>query len=314
MLKKQLLVFLFAALLANLCPADVNNVAVPVIDGNWRQIAGNPDLGEYTTDKQQPVDFAIWQAADGSWQLWSCIRETVIGGHTRLFHRWEGKNIADANWQPMGVAMVSEEKYDEPIGGLQAPYVIRHKNLYYMFYGEWDDICLATSRDGKNFKRVLNKNNSAELFNEGGSKVNTRDPMIIRANGKWLCYYTACPNEKGYVFCRTSDDLKDWSDSVVVAYGGSGGNYWASSECPHVIEPTPGNYYLFRTHYYGPGAKTSVYYSANPFNFGIDNDSRLVCTFNLAAPEIVKVGQQYYIVALNLNLDGIRIAKLKWQK
>jgi hypothetical protein len=298
----QLSVLLFIALPSNLCLGDANDVAVPVIDGEWRQVAGNPDLGKYTTDKQQPVDFAIWQAADGTWQIWSCIRETAIGGHTRLFHRWEGKNITDANWQPMGIVMMS------PANGLQAPYVIKHKNKYYMFYGDWKDIWLAESKDGKKFKDIKT------LFNEGGEKVNTRDPMIIQTKDKWLCYYTACPNEKGYVFCRTSDDLKNWSDSVVVAYGGKGGNYWASSECPHVVEPTPGNYYLFRTHYYGPGAKTSVYYSKNPFYFGIDDDSHLVCSFNLAAPEIVKVGQQYYIAALNLNLDGIRIAKLKWQK
>jgi hypothetical protein len=34
---------------------------------------------------------------------------------------------------------------------------------------------------------------------------------------------------------------------------------------------------------------------------------------NICAPEIVKHEGQYYIAALNPNLDGIRIAKLKWQ-
>ena len=50
---------------------------VPRIEGEWWQISGNPDLGKFTTDRQQPVDFAIWQAADGTWQLWSCIRSTA---------------------------------------------------------------------------------------------------------------------------------------------------------------------------------------------------------------------------------------------
>ena len=35
---------------------------------------------------------------------------------------------------------------------------------------------------------------------------------------------------------------------------------------------------------------------------------------NLAAPEIIKYNDQYYIAALNLNLDGIRIAKLAFEK
>ena len=53
-------------------------VLVPEIEGDFWQVAGDPDLGKYTTAKQQPVDFGIWQAADGTWQLWSCIRATQL--------------------------------------------------------------------------------------------------------------------------------------------------------------------------------------------------------------------------------------------
>src|SRR5262245_36150791 len=62
---------------------------VPEIDGEWWTVAGSPDLGPLTGPKQQPVDFGIWQAADGTWQLWSCIRSTKEAGKTRLFHRWQ---------------------------------------------------------------------------------------------------------------------------------------------------------------------------------------------------------------------------------
>ncbi|MEN6383775.1 MAG: hypothetical protein ABFD79_01100 [Phycisphaerales bacterium] len=299
-------------LFINLCFAK-DNLAVPVIAGPWIQIAGNPDLGKYTGQKQEPVDFAIWQAADGTWQLWSCIRGTNTPGHNRLFYRWEGKKITDSNWTPMGIAMMSDAKYGEPENGLQAPYVVKFKNKYWMLYGDWNNICLAVSTDGKKFERVLNKNNTAAVFSEGGPEVNTRDPMLAWINGKWYCYYTACPSKNGYVFCRTSEDLKTWSNSVVVAYGGSAGNGWASAECPQVIELKKGEYYLFRNQYYGPGAKFSVYFSKNPFNFGIDDDSYLLCEFNLSAPEIIKDGDKYYIAALNPNLDGIRIAELKWE-
>lgn len=286
---------------------------IPEIDGQWWQVAGNPDLGKYNDPNQEPVDFGLWQAADGSWQLWSCIRNTKCGGHTRLFYRWEGKNITDANWQPKGIAMMAEPKYDESQGGLQAPHVVKFKGKYWMAYGDWNDICLAVSENGKDFERVLGDNKSAALFTEGPD-VNTRDAMLLFTKSKWYCYYTACPSKKGYVFCRTSDDLKNWSDSAIVAYGGQAGTRWASAECPHVVEPSPGDYYLFRTQYYGPGARTRVYYSNNPLNFGIDDDSFLIADFNMAAPEIVKIGDQYYVASLNLNLDGIRIARLKWKK
>jgi len=52
---------------------SAQTVLVPDIDGQWWTVAGNPDLGPLTSPKQQPVDFGVWQAADGTWQLWSCI-------------------------------------------------------------------------------------------------------------------------------------------------------------------------------------------------------------------------------------------------
>ena len=33
---------------------------LPTIDGDWWQVAGDPDLGAYTLPKQQPVDFGVW--------------------------------------------------------------------------------------------------------------------------------------------------------------------------------------------------------------------------------------------------------------
>ena len=81
---------------------------IPQIDGDWWQIAGNPDLGTLTGEKQQPVDFAVWQAEDGTWQLWSCIRQTKCGGKTRLFYHWEGKARTDANWTTKGIAMKAD--------------------------------------------------------------------------------------------------------------------------------------------------------------------------------------------------------------
>jgi hypothetical protein len=40
---------------------------IPLIEGEWWQVAGNPDLGVLGSDEQEPVDFGIWAAADGTW-------------------------------------------------------------------------------------------------------------------------------------------------------------------------------------------------------------------------------------------------------
>ena len=294
---------------------------VPVIEGEWWEVTGNPDLGSLSTERQQPVDFGIWQAADSSWQIWSCIRQTREPGNTRLFYRWEGKTIEQEDWQPMGIAMQADSTLGETPGGLQAPYVIYYSGKYYMFYGDWAHICLAESEDGKNFKRVM-RDGSPELFGDK-SETNTRDPMLLHHDDTWYCYYTAHPNNDGAIFLRTSYDLFNWSSSKIVSYGGSPGKgeLWYA-ECPHVIEYPENNFFLFRTFSYGryqsgvmiDEPKTNVYRSADLYDFGIDNDKYLLTQLSLAAPEIIKDNEKWYIAALKPDLQGIRIARMVWEE
>ena len=290
----------------------------PELTGAWWQVAGNPDLGELNSDEQQPVDFAIWQALDGKWQIWSCIRKTKAPGNTRLFYGWEGDSITQENWTPKGIMMQADTAFGESPGGLQAPYVIKKDGNYLMFYGDWKHICLAESDDGKNFKRVL-VNGSPALFGDT-AETNTRDPMVIQIDHKWYCYYVAHPNNDGAIYLRTSDDLRNWSASKVVSHGGSigTGKLWMA-ECAHVV-PYEGNYLLFRTYSYGTNKdgrqvdepKTNIYCSSDPTDFGVDTDSLLVQHLPVAAPEIVHYKNEWYIAALMPDLQGIRISKMKW--
>jgi hypothetical protein len=283
----------------------------PRIVGDWWQVAGDPYLGELTNPKQQPVDFAIWQAADGTWQLQSCIRGTKETGHTRLFHRWEGAKLTDRDWKPVGIAMRAEPKAGEQAGGLQAPYVFREAGRFVMIYGGWDGICSASSADGKSFQRNLNPAGKAKLF--GAESGNTRDPMVIRIGQLWHCYYTAHPERKGAVYCRTSTDLRAWSEPRVVAKGGQSGNGPFSAECPFVVELQPGQFYLFRNQVYGQKARCSVYFSRDAMDFGVDHDEgHFVCTLPVAAPEIIRHEGQYYLAALLPSLKGIQISRLEW--
>jgi len=137
--------------------------------------------------------------------------------------------------------------------------------------------------------------------------------MVLRVADQWYCYFTAHTPREGAVFCRTSRDLVNWSDVFVVAKGGQAGSGSYSAECPFVVEVVPGEYYLFRTQRYGSSAQTSVYRSNNPLDFGIDNDEgHFVCTLPVAAPEIFRFGDSWYIAALMPNLSGIQIARLRW--
>jgi hypothetical protein len=292
--------------------ANAQSIPIPQIDGAWWQVAGNPDLGPLTTVKQQPVDFAVWQAADGTWQLWSCIRHTAEPGRTRLFYRWQGARITERDWRPMGIAMQADPNFGEIEGGLQAPHVIRTGREYLMYYGDWEHICRARGEDGKTFARELLADGKSGIFTEGPGN-NTRDVMLLQIGRLWHAYYTAYPQKKGAVYVRTSEDLRQWSPSRMVAFGGSSGEGPFAAECPFVyFHQESGHYYLFRTQAYGKFAKTSVYRSKDPTDFGINDDRYLVCTLPIAAPEIVQHEGQLYIAALLPELNGIQIARLKF--
>ncbi|MBE7558635.1 hypothetical protein HS125_06710 [bacterium] len=302
-------------------------VRFPQIDGEWWPVAGNPMDHKYATADQEPVDFGIWQAADGTWQIWSCLRRTTAGrdqgGKGRVFYRWEGQSLFDTDWKPMGIAQEARVDLGETAGGQQAPHVIRVGDTYHMFYGDWENICHSVSRDGKHFERVIGSDGTAKVFSEGPG-FNTRDVCMLLHDGLWYCYYTCHPNNQGMVMVRTSRDLESWSDSKVVAFGGQAGTSLGSMECPHVVKLGEDEFYLLTTQSYGDFSdgqirkrgkpQTSVYGSSDPTYFGINQDAKYwLGHLPVAAPELVFYQGQWYLAALNEGaLDGIRIARLKW--
>mgnify|MGYP002624375360 FL=1 len=292
---------------------------VPEIEGDWWQIAGDPDLGKFTTEKQQPVDFALWQAADGTWQLWSCIRNTACGGNTRLFHGWEGESLTAENWKPLGITMQADPEFGESAGGVQAPHAIRHEGKFLMFYGDWANICMAESDDGKKFTRVVNSEGRTGMFHEGENE-HARDPMILPVGDAFHCYYTAHStrspekNHRGVNYCRISKDLRNWGDTIVVAEGSRYAKGPYCAECPHVVfHPESEAYFLFNTQRYGEKNHTTVFRSRDPLAFGVNDASREVATLDIAAPEVVLHEGRYYIASLLPSLKGIRLAKLAWR-
>jgi len=285
-------------------------VLVPAVDGEFWRIATNPDLGPLTGPGQQPVDFSIWQAADGSWQLQGCIRFTQVGGNTRLFYRWQGPSLDARDWTPMGIAMIADPSLGETEGGLQAPYVFRDGATFHMFYGAWDNICSATSSDGITFTRVLDDNGQCPLFEEP-RQGNPRDPMVLRVDDHWQLAYTAFDAEIGKDFARTSPDLVHWSERSAISFGGAAGTGGSSAECPFLVHHS--GYTLLRTQSYAPPI-TDVYHSDDPLDFGAGTDDDHIGTLTVAAPEVLEVDGEYFIATLTEGLDGYRVARLRWSE
>ena len=56
-----------------------------------------------------------------------------------------------------------------------------------------------------------------------------------------------------------------------------------------------------------------MYRSEDPLDFGLDDDSKYLGTIRVSAPEVMQVGDQYYISTVEDLQGGVQVAKLKWE-
>ena len=284
---------------------------VPVIASDWWRICEMPDLGDLNgpdADRQHVVDHGFIQLGDSTWQVWACIRGTAVG---RLLYKWQGKQLESGPWEPLGIAARANAQYDEqtiPRESIQAPFFLKIDNLWHCFYNS-NGIRLMTADATGNFTRTLDESGNNVLYREGG-----RDVMVLRDDNTFYAYSTistvaADGWKSGFIIVRTSTDLKSWSDYSIVSAGGIAGNGPISSESPFVVK-IDGLFYLFRSS--SVTGLTYVYCSENPYDFGVNNDSKLVTTLPVRAPEIINVQNRYYISDLS-DFKGIKLARLAWQ-
>jgi hypothetical protein len=284
---------------------------IPVIDSEWQRICKMPCLDSLQgpdPEKQHIVDHGFLKRSDNSWLLWACIRGTAPG---RILYGWEGASLYEGPWKPIGVVARASSEWDEKTNpeAIQAPYFLKADSGYYCFYNS-NGIRLMFSSDGKEFKRVEFRKNNNLLYSEGG-----RDVMVLKENGTYYAYSTVSTVagdgwKRGFVILRTSENLRIWSDYTIVSEGGIAGNGVVSAESPFVIK-IENYYYLFRSS--SISLKTYVYRSSNPYNFGVNDDSKLIATLPVKAPEIIYENGQYYISDL-ADFQGIKLARLKWKE
>jgi hypothetical protein len=146
--------------------------------------------------------------------------------------------------------------------------------------------------------------------------------MVMKFGGLFYCYYTGhqektAPAPLAAVFCRTSADLRHWSEPIMVSAGGAAAKrtnwHGGDAECPFVVE-RHGLFTLFRNQLYQDTGRpmNTQYVSHNPLSFGVNDDRYETSTLSVAAPEIIRHEGRDYIAALLPNLKGIRLARLKW--
>jgi hypothetical protein len=292
------------------------NQFIPVLEGQSWQVTTMPNLGELNgpnLNKQDIVDHGFIEAANGKWQLWACIRGTAAG---RILYRWEADSLTQRIWEEKGIALRSDTVWGEqaaPQERLQAPHFMKIGDKYYCFYNS-KEVRVLTSPDGENYTRLPDGRGANCLYHANGVCTG-RDVMVLKDDSLYYLYSTITYSMTGdwnesYIIVRTSTDLKHWSDYTVVSEGGKAGNGPVSAESPFVVKIN-NLYYLFRAS--SITFKTYVYCSETPYNFGVNNDSKMVAELPLKAPELIQWKGQWYISDL-ADFRGIRMFKLKWEK
>jgi hypothetical protein len=288
----------------------------------------------------EPVDHHIFQASDGYWHLWGCVRNTSFG---RVLYHWRAKKLEESPWEETGEFIRSDTNAGESINGwygqewIQSPYIIQEKGKYYMFYGGLStgkdkagnvvlgnpphvgmrkaesQMCLMTSVDGLKWERYKNDVGFSRVFVGPGT---VRDASLIKIKNLWYLYYTGDEQNHliGGIFVRTSKDLIHWSDYKLVHHDASFGATTWQHECPHVLYRS-GYYYLMVTENY-KSAKTHVYRSEDPMNFGIttEESQRMYAgPIGCAAPEVYQVDGKEYVSSNHNPSLGTQMARLEWK-
>jgi len=200
---------------------------------------------------------------------------------------------------------------------LWAPHVVAHQGTYYMFYsgGGPDEtnyeISLATSTDLNTWVR----DPAGPLFRDG---FQARDPMVIRADNKWIMYYTATLTAQGgkYVVAyRTASNLRGpWSARQIAFTDPMSGTDAGPTESPFVVQR--GNwFYLFLGprpyHLYIPPdyPGSDVFASTTPYSF---NTAQQVGHIGAHAAEVIADGPNLYVSDAGWALGGVYLAPLSF--
>jgi beta-xylosidase len=289
---------------------------VPEIAGSWQRLAAPPQLEQYHKPGVQAVDFTLYPAADGTWQLISCVRGTAYPGAGRLLYRWEGKRLTDSDWAPKGIFRTADVRLGHAEGKIQAPHCVKHDGKYYLFYSSSGAHCLV-GEDGKAFTDHKAHDGQMKFFDM------PRDLMIFNnldRDGLWYAYFTDiapgkyAERKNHTVGARTARRLEGPWSAQKIDVG--------------VVSPTPADAYtfvfaespfvLFRNGWYYRFEQMNVLASRNPRAW----QGPILATLTgnnpraLLAPEIVTHDGRDYIAGSCYSKDkaGIYLAAINWRK
>lgn len=291
---------------------DGTTSLTPRIDGPWIQLVGRPPLEKWASPDAEPVDFTIFQADNGRWQLIACVRKTAHPGSGRLLYRWSSPELTRTDWKPEGIFLSSMPEWNHAEGVLQAPFHVKNNGQHYLFYNSRGAHLLRSS-NGIDFEPV----GTTAVFPMG------RDVCLLDdrdASGKWIAYYTS--PEKGInpatkdhtIRARTATYLEGpWSDTAIEVppiTSPPTGYKFVYAESPLVIK-RGGSYFRFE--------QLFVFRSNDPLKWQGPPAAVLAPkdAIKRLAPEIVSDHGRDFLVAYQWrgkDPRGIYLAPLAWDR
>jgi hypothetical protein len=177
-----------------------------------------------------------------------------------------------------------------------APFVVFHQGLYHLFYRRPPGtILVARSADPFHWP------DEVELVFEAGD---ARDVCIVPIGGRFHMYYCQSAAVEGHaqrlscILLRTSADLRNWSEAVIVHYDNRPANH-SRLESPFVL-PRPEGFYLFaRDRYVTDHCLTRVYFSKDQARFSSGERAWFGTLEDVHAPEIVELDGQHYLARVS---------------
>ena len=282
------------------------------IDGSWWRLAAPPTLEKHGTGKEQAVDFTVFPAADGTWQLISCIRNTAFPGSGRLLYRWEGKALTDADWEPRGIFLTSDPALGHREGKLQAPHAVVEDGVTWLFYSSAGAHAM-TSKDGKTFEPAKAADGSFTFFEM------PRDLMLFdnRArDGKWYAFFTDIAPGK---FPERKDNTVSFRTAAKLE------GPWSAKTHVGVVSPPPKGYVFANAESPFVFFRDGLYYRFEQLNLLSSRDLTAwagppVAELNpkplqYLAPEVIEHEGRLYVAAYkDHGRAGIFMARLGWSR
>ena len=281
------------------------------VTGDWWRLATPPTLERFHKAGIQTVDFTIFQATDGTWQLISCLRKTACPGGGRLLYRWEGGRLTDSDWKPLGIFRLADPALGQTEGKIQAPHCIEVDGRYYLFYNSNGAYCMVGD-DGKTFRHHRTLQGDLRFFDM------PRDVMLFdnrTHDGLWYAYFTDIvpgkyPAQKNHtVGARTAKVLEGpWSKrklDIGVVSEPPRGYPFAYAESPFV---------LYRTGWYYRLEQMNVLASRSPTEW----TGPILCTLadeplGTLAPEIIEHEGEFFVAGYrDWGNSGIWMSRLGW--